>query len=226
LTFHLAGINNQNFLMQDEETGSWWQQVTGEAVQGPLKGKRLELVFHDELSFALWRREHPQGRVLRPDDSSPWREFSENWEEETARMPVVTPAASGDPFGPRAIVAGVRVGGAAKAYPFSGLRKQSPVLDVVGGVPLVLVVGEDGRSVRAFEARVDGRELQLFAKPGPGPLRLVDAETGSEWSFAGEALSGPLAGQRLPKVYVLKDYWFDWKAYNPGTTVWRLAARS
>ena len=29
LHFHLAGINNQNFIMQDEETGTWWQQVTG-----------------------------------------------------------------------------------------------------------------------------------------------------------------------------------------------------
>lgn len=222
LTFHLAGINNQNFLLQDEETGSWWQQVTGEAVQGPMKGKRLELVFHDELSFALWKREHPEGRVLRPDDSVPWREFSESWEEETAKMPVVTPAASGDPFGPREIVVGVRAGGAARAYALSALQKQSPVLDTIGGVPLVLVVGEDGRSVRAFEARAGGRGLQLFAKPGPGPASLVDSETGSEWSFAGEAVSGPLAGQRLPKIYVLKDYWFDWKAYNPKTTVSRL----
>jgi Protein of unknown function (DUF3179) len=53
LHFHLAGINNQNFIMRDEETGSWWQQVTGEAIQGPLKGQRLRPVFHDELTFAL-----------------------------------------------------------------------------------------------------------------------------------------------------------------------------
>ncbi|PYX39560.1 MAG: hypothetical protein DMG75_00400 [Acidobacteria bacterium] len=25
LHFYLAGINNQNFLMRDNETGSWWQ---------------------------------------------------------------------------------------------------------------------------------------------------------------------------------------------------------
>jgi hypothetical protein len=41
LHFHLAGINNQNFIMRDEETGSWWQQVSGEAIHGPLKGRRL-----------------------------------------------------------------------------------------------------------------------------------------------------------------------------------------
>jgi Protein of unknown function (DUF3179) len=56
------------------------------------------------------------------------------------------------------------------------------------------------------------------------PLRLVDGETASEWDFAGTALSGPLAGRRLEKVFALKEYWFDWKAYNPGTGIWATAA--
>jgi hypothetical protein len=64
--FHLAGINNQNFLMRDEETGSYWQQVTGTAIAGPLKGSKLTLLSQDELTFALWRKEHPQGTVLAP----------------------------------------------------------------------------------------------------------------------------------------------------------------
>ena len=96
LHFRLWGINNQNFIMRDEETGSWWQQVTGEAVAGPLRGQRLEPVFHDEISFALWKREQPQGRVLRPEASAPWREFSEDWEAKTAKAPVVTPRLPGD----------------------------------------------------------------------------------------------------------------------------------
>ena len=219
LSFHLTGINNQNFLMQDEQTGSWWQQVTGEALFGPLQGRRLDLVFHDEISFGLWRREHPDGRVLRPDDSAPWREFSQDWEAETAKLPVVTPAAPGDPFGPRELIVGVSLDGAAKAWSLAALRQQSPVLDNLAGTPLVLIVGDDGRSVRAFERVVDGRELQLFARPGGPPLRLVDAETGSEWTFAGEAVGGPLAGKKMKKVFVLLDYWFDWKTYNPETAV-------
>jgi len=219
LRFHLAGINNQNFLMADEQTGSWWQQVTGAAVQGPLKGKRLELVFHDEIAFGDWKREHPGGRVLRPD-RAPGRVESESWEAEVARLPVVVPPAKGDRLGSRDVVAGVQLEGKARAFPFNSLRQQSPVLDAVGDVPVVLIVGQDGRSVRAFERRVDGRELQLFLKPASSPPVFVDAETASTWSFAGEALSGPLQGKKLLKVYVLKDYWFDWKAYNPETTVY------
>jgi hypothetical protein len=221
--FHLTGINNQNFLMADEQTGSWWQQASGEAVLGPRKGRRLELVPYDEISFAAWKREHPNGRVLRPDDSAPGRQFGRDWEAETAKAPVVTLARAGDPLRPRDVVVGVELGGAARAYPLAALQQQSPVQDAVGGVPVLLVVGEDGRSVRAFERTVEGRPLSFFARPG-APPRLVDAETGSEWSFAGEATAGPLQGKKLAWVQALKDYWFDWRTYNPGTSMYRLGA--
>jgi hypothetical protein len=221
LRFHLSGINNQNFLMTDEQTGSWWQQASGEAVFGPLKGRRLDLVSYEEIGFADWRREHPGGRVLRPAEGAPWREFSKDWEAQTARLPVPTPARAGDALKPRDVVVGVRLLGMARAYPLAALQRQSPVQDAVGGVPILLVVGEDGQSVRAFERTLDGRELSFFARPG-APLRLVDSETGSEWSFAGEAVAGPLKGKKLAKVFGLKDYWFDWRTYNPETSVYGL----
>ena len=88
LNFRLAGINNQNFIMQDRETGSWWQQVSGEAILGPLKGKGLTRVFHDELTFRAWTREMPGGRVLLPVADTAWKRFSDQWEEHTARAPV------------------------------------------------------------------------------------------------------------------------------------------
>lgn len=221
LNFHLAGINNQNFIMQDEETGSWWQQVTGEAVLGPLKGRRLKAVSHDELTFATWKGERPDGRVLRPDDSAPWKAFSENWEEKTARMPTVTKSDPGDALPPREVVIGVKVGEKAVAYPLSSLQRQSPIVDTVGGRPIILVLSDDGKSVRVFDRTLDARRLELFQQAGAKPLRLTDTETGSEWDFTGKAVAGPFAGRQLQKIDFLKDYWFDWKLYNPATTVYR-----
>ena len=52
--------------MRDEETGSYWQQITGTAIAGPLKGRELTLVPQDELTFALWKKEQPNGTVLAP----------------------------------------------------------------------------------------------------------------------------------------------------------------
>ena len=227
LNFRLAGINNQNFIMQDEETGSWWQQVTGEAIQGPLKGQRLRALEHDELSFGLWQREKPAGRVLQPDEQVARAGLyaPANWEERMAKVPVKTAYGTDAALEPRALVVGLTVNDKAKAYPFAAVLKQSPILDEVGGMPFLIVVGDDQRSVRAYERVIDGRKLEFFLKPGATTLRLVDAETGSEWDFAGQATSGLLMGRQLKKLAVLSDYWFDWKAYHPDTMLYQLGDR-
>lgn len=220
LRFRLFGINNQNFIMRDDETGSWWQQVTGEAIQGPLRGRRLRPVAHDEVAFGVFREEDPNGRVLLPAPGMQEEYAPANWEKRMKKVATVTPRVVGEPLEPRSVVVGIAAAGQARAWPFPLLRRQSPLLDSVGGVPVALVVGDDGKSIRAFDRRVDGRSLELSAVAGADPLRLVDAQTGSEWDFAGRALSGPLAGRRLSRLRALKEYWFDWRTYNPATTVY------
>ena len=220
LTFRLAGINNQNFIMRDEETGSWWQQVSGEAIQGPLKGKKLEAVPWDEVSFAVWTGEHPDSLVLLPDAEYQARYPEEHWDKQMEQVPVPEPLTGDRRLNPRELVVGIAAGSAAKAYPLRLLAEQSPVNDTIGGVPVALVVGADGRSVRCFERTVDGEVLELFLKPDAESFTLLDAQTGSEWDFSGQGVSGPLAGRRLKRVQTLKDYWFDWKNYNRNTRVY------
>jgi hypothetical protein len=229
LRFHLAGINNQNFIMRDEETGSWWQQVSGQAIQGPMKGKRLNAVFWDELSFATWKREQPNGRVLLPDDRVKSKYEAANWEEEYAKFRVVVPKDAAEKLPGRTLMVGLVVNGAAKAYPFDSLQKQQLILDELGGSPLFLIVGEDQKSARAFERKMDGRTLEFFvvtedANRPAETRKLIDAETGSVWDFQGKAVSGALTGKQLKPIPVLKDYWFDWKIYHPKTAVYLLGA--
>lgn len=225
LSFRLAGINNQNFIMQDRETGSWWQQVTGEAIQGPLKGRHLARVFHDELTFREWMKELPGGRVLQPAADSAWRSFSAGWEEETARLPVRVHRTVDPALPPRTLIAGVDIGGIAKAYPLDRIAAQAPLHDRLGGTPIVLFIGPDGKSVRVFESRLGSLQLE-FIRPAEGePGMVVDVETGSRWSFRGQAVSGALAGKQLTPVYVLLDYWFDWKTYHMESGVYLLGSQ-
>jgi hypothetical protein len=226
LHFHLAGINNQNFIMRDEETGSWWQQVTGEAIQGPLKGQKLKPVYHDELTFTLWKQEQPNGRVLRPDEeiAKAGKYAPANWEQRMLRVPVTSSVVADKLLDQRALIEGVRVNNVAKAYPLEALRKQNLIIDELGGTPIFLVVGEDGRSVRAFERTVDGRKLEFFLTNVNG-FALVDAETGSTWDFTGKATAGQLQGKQLNKISVLNDYWFDWITYNPNSAVYKLGSQ-
>jgi hypothetical protein len=216
LHFDLAGINNQNFIMRDEETGSWWQQVSGEAILGPLKGRRLTRVPMDEISFALWKREQPRGRVLRPDPRVAKRYASADWEAGIAKLPVAT-RISDKRLDLRELVVGVVVNGRAKAYRMTDVQQQNPIIDTVGGVPIVIVA--DGQSVRAFSRMVDGKAIDLFAKPDTASF--VDATTGSEWDFAGHAIGGALAGRQLQRIEVLRDFWFDWRAYHPDTAIFK-----
>src|SRR5215468_5829236 len=118
--------------MRDEETGSWWQQVSGEAIHGPLKGKKLTRVDNDELTFAIWKRENRQGRVLRPDERVKQKYEAANWEERYTKSRVVTPVDPNDKLSPRTLIAGLVVNGRALAYPMPAMEKQRLILDSIG----------------------------------------------------------------------------------------------
>lgn len=250
LHFYLAGINNQNFLMRDKETGTWWQQITGKAIYGPMNGSSLELVPSDELTFGQWKSEVSNGKVLSPV-SKYIKKYESNWEPQVAKLPVVI-SFPGTELKSRDVVVGLEMDGASRAYPWDALVKQSPVIDRVHGTPLLVLVGPDGKSFRVFISRIDGKDSEFFLKgegetdstssgdsvrptsasqtpnptqkPAPLPTKdwaLLDSTTASEWNFQGCAISGPAQGKCLDRVPALKDYWFDWRNYHPKTTVYR-----
>jgi hypothetical protein len=221
LTFHLAGINNQNFLMRDEETGSFWQQITGKAVSGPLAGRQLQLISTEELSFGLWRQENPRGTVLQPvAEFRKWYE-PKDWDKRIGEYPsVVDTKKTG--IAPRTLMIGVEMAGASKAYPLKRLLELKVVQDRIAGKAIVLIAGSDGKSIRAFQSEIDGvnGDVEFFAKADT-PGLLMDSATGSEWDFKGCAVSGSAAGRCLKQVGTICDFWFDWHLYHPNTTVFR-----
>ena len=162
LHFYLAGINNQNFLMRDKETGTWWQQITGQAVYGPLKGTALDLVPYDELTFGEWKTEVSGGQVL-ADVPKYAKKYESNWEPDTAKLPVVI-SFPGTELKSRDLVVGIKLNGATRAYPWDTLVKQSPVIDHIGATPILVAVGPDKKSFRVFLSRIDGQDAEFFLK--------------------------------------------------------------
>jgi len=219
LTFHLAGINNQNFLMRDEETGSYWQQISGRAVSGPMAGRTLTLVPSDELSFKLWRAEEPQGTVVK-DVAAYAREYSpENWDVEMAKARTVLSFREHG-MKQRDIVMGVQAFGASRAFRYDALLREKLVMDHVGLEPVMLAVGPDGASIRIFRRHISGVDPapDFYRVDGQAAL-FIDAATGSGWNFQGCAISGKLQGTCLERVETVKDYWFDWRNYHPDTSI-------
>ena len=75
-----------------------------------------------------------------------------------------------------------------------------------GAEPVMLVVGTDDQSVRAFRDRIPGvdgvPDFYRMTAEKPGAL-LMDAPTGSEWNFQGCAVSGKEKGVCLEQVSML-----------------------
>ena len=227
LHFYLAGINNQNFLMRDKETGTWWQQITGKAIYGPLKGASLELVWSDELTFGEWKAEVSDGKVL-AEVPKYVKEYDSNWEPEVAKLPVVI-SFPGTELKSRDVVVGLEMTGPGRAYPWDTLVKQSPVVDHVNGTPLLIAVGPDGKSFRVFVSRIDGKDAEFFLKgeaesePATQPAGQTKSdvprsEAGHESRNEGSARSARLTDAKLdassvpkpaapatPKAWILLD---------------------
>ena len=152
--------------MRDKETGTWWQQITGKAIYGPLQGASLDLVLSDELTFGEWKSEVSDSPVLAEvlkEVPKYAKEYESNWEPEVAKLPVVI-SFPGTELKSRDLVLGLEIEGASRAYPWDTLLKQSPVIDRVHGTPLLVAVGPDGKSFRVFISRIDGKDAEFFLK--------------------------------------------------------------
>ena len=196
LTFHLAGINNQNFLMKDEETGTYWQQVSGKGLSGPLAGQSLKLVSADHLTYGQWKAEQPAGTIFKDVAADAADYAAKPWEEaivkQTRREPVI----------------GVTAFGVERAYDEAQVLREKLIADRLGSVPVILVVGPDEKSIRMFQV-AEGVE---FFRTG-GSEFMIDS-TGGKWDFRGCTPEGLC----LERVDTIQDYWFDWITYHPNTT--------
>jgi len=69
----------------------------------------------------------------------------------------------------------------------------------------------------AFLPSTATQELTFEVRDGA----FVDLETGSQWSIEGKAISGPLAGDRIPMIpeaYV--SFWFAFSQIFPNPVIW------
>jgi hypothetical protein len=217
LTFRLTGIRNGNALLRDEETHTIWQQTTGAAIFGALKGRHLDLVHSDELTYALWRSEQPRGLMLKPNLQFASLYERKEWEKSIGQYDsVIDTSKTG--IRPRELMLGLATASASKAFPWKTVLSFRLIQDHLGADPILVVVGPDGFSARAFRTKANVTFLRSDAMDD---VLLTDTETYSTWNFSGCAVSGPLTGQCLQPLDPVKDYWFDWLNYHPSSDVFR-----
>jgi len=216
-TFRLVGMDHWNAMFEDARTGSWWRQATGEAVVGPLQGTLLEEVPSRQMTWAAWSALHPGSGVLQPDPQfAPSYARMEGFAEGTSQS-ALTGRDSGS-WQRKSWVVGVLAGNAARAFDWNELVRERILADRVGDRPVLLVLGADGVSFHAFDARPGGSGTPLELEPTADPSRFRDRATGATWDGSGLALDGPQAGTRLIAIPAYQEFWHSWQTFRPKTT--------
>ena len=227
LHFDYDSMVNANEVQKDRETGSRWQQALGEAIDGPLKGKRLKLYPFTRTTWGEWRKQHPDTLVMKPMPGYAERLAGMNKRSKAAY--VGEGEAPAKAFGkdyrlrPRELVAGLETAKAVKAYPLSALRVARVVNDRVGGMPVLVVHQPESDTTTAFDARAKGRLLR-FEAANAQASELTDLETQSRWNAYGLSTAGKLKGTQLQRLILVPEFWFAWSQFRPKTEVFQITA--
>ena len=139
-SFGVSGLlYNSDMLLYDRESESLWSQLMKQAINGPLKGEKLQQIPLTHTTWRDWKKQHPQTQVLstktgysRDYSRTPYPGYSKS---DVIMFPVNYQAAQ---YHPKEQVLGLEIGATFKAYPFSELAKlDNPVFhEVVAGQKL------------------------------------------------------------------------------------------
>ena len=235
LEFGVSGnLRNSDLIMYDRETHSWWQQFTGEGIVGEHAGRSLDHLPAFIVSFADFQRAHPNGKVL-SRDTGYVRQYGRNpyaGYDTTEGNPFLF---TGDLDGrllPVERVIAVTIGDVDVAFPLSILQEEGVINYEISGSSIVvfhkfgttsaldggsIADSRDVGSAGVFDAILDGQELTFSVKNED----IIDDQTGSKWDILGNAVDGPLAGERLTPVVHGNHFWFAWAVFKPDTLVYQ-----
>lgn len=218
LDFGVSGLLVDNLLvMYDRQTDSLWTPLDGTVLQGPLMGKQLDIVQSWFTTWEAWLEHNPTTLALAKngintdvyasyynnDDSG----VSQNFDFDE-RLPT------------KSFVIGVEIDGESVAYPFTTLRQQGVVNDIVGEASITVVFIAESQIGLTYSAMIEDQTLTFSFDSSTNTL--IDDQTGTIWdAWQGVAIEGELAGQLLRRIPSTRMFWFAWRDHHPETHIFQ-----
>lgn len=206
-TFRLVGMDHFNAMLEDAATGSWWRQATGEAVAGPLKGKKLPELPATQTTLREWLTLYPNSLVMQPDSAfTEEYEHLDSYDKGLGRGKLTgTDTLS---WRDKSWVVGLEVNRISKAYDWNRLKKERVINDQVGEQPVVIALAADTLSFFAFE------------RPSADAVFTLRNDTlfsaGNAWNLLGNVINGTT--QPLKPITAYQEFWHSWSTFHPYTT--------
>jgi hypothetical protein len=218
LDYRFHGWRNGIMVMRHKD-GTLFDCLTGLAFDGPRKGQQLTPMPTIETNWGPWLKGNP-GTVAYamvakfqpqpvPTSLSP---------ESRKTRPEPDPRLDADER-----VFGLALEGVAVAWPLKSFGSRHNVRETsLGGQNVVILWDAQTKTAAAYAVETEGKNsgsvtLALDASNPESPW--VDKETGSPWSIAGRAVSGPRKGQSLRWLPGVMVKWYAWVSDYPKTAL-------
>lgn len=167
--FQVGGLYDGVAILIDDETGTYWNHITGEAVYGSLVGSQLDIWSLEMTTVAAAMVQEPELKVVRSGQRpmfsramwfGQWlfgktgylpKLFTQTMAPEDTRLPRMT------------MGVGVVIEGAARFYPIDTIKELATVKDALAGQSLELAYDEKNGVPRATQDN-GVRPLQYFLR--------------------------------------------------------------
>ncbi len=203
--FRLVGMDHFNAMFEDQSTKSWWRQVSGEAIAGPLKGQSLPEFFSRQMSLKDWLALYPNSLVMQEDTS-----FSETYEGmkmyESGKSKGDLTKRDSASWQRKSWIVGVKMKDKSKAYDWNKLAEAKIIHDHIDHQPIVIALSNDKKSFVAFERK----EGQVFTMQGDSLFDGVNT-----YNLLGHSSNSGVP--HLISIKIYQEYWHSWQTFHPET---------
>jgi hypothetical protein len=215
--FRLVGMDHFNAMFEDEKTKSWWRQVTGEAIAGPMKGNNLKELASSQMRLGAWIREYPNTFILQPDTVFK-KEYDDLSGYDSGTIKGSLEKRDSLSWKKKSWVVGIVQNNFSKAYDWNDLQKEKIINDTFHDVPVVIILENDSVTFHAFNRIVNGQTLAFSWNDNLKILQ--DDNTHSTWSWNGKCIDGQLKNSLLTPVQSYQEFWHSWQTFHANTMVY------
>ncbi|MFX1535134.1 MAG: DUF3179 domain-containing (seleno)protein [Promethearchaeota archaeon] len=153
LTFEVLSVWRRNMVMRDRETHTIWQHLTGEALSGQFKGKSLELLGGELMTWGAWTEEHPQTLLALEPQKTIYRRLVFKFLNKALRSSEYMSAPGftdlGKEIDPHEEIFAITIEGVSKAYPSSVFLKTPLIRDKFSNTIVELEYNREKNSIKA-----------------------------------------------------------------------------
>lgn len=206
-------MDHFNAMFEDADTRSWWQQATGIAIAGPLKGQRLKEVPSAQMTLSDWQKLYPNSLTLQPDPNFKRQYDSlKGYDEGSIKSNLEKRDLDSWQF--KSWVVGIESGWKSKAYDWNSLVRNRVIPDTIGQTHLLLTIEPNNKTFHALSYD-DSLSFQYDSTM----QTLRDVNTRSTWQPDGSCTDGPMKGAHLQPMQAYQEFWHSWRTFHPRTVM-------